>query len=145
VRGGAPPRRAVSGAGRRCGDRTGSHGTASSRVVRGRAGRLPTVPATLRPLGPTGLSVHPVCLGGNVFGWTLDGDEAFAVLDRVLAVAAARGAEPAQVAVAWVLAQPGVTSAIASVTSLAQLETLRAAADLALSEAELARLGHTDA
>jgi len=87
------------------------------------------VPATLRPLGPTGLSVHPVRLG-NVFGWTLDGDEAFAVLDRVLAVAAARGAEPAQVAVAWVLAQ---------------LETLLAAADLTLGEAELARLGHTDA
>jgi len=73
------------------------------------------------------------------------GDAAWAALDRVLAVAAARGAAPAQVAVAWVLAQPGVTSAIASVTSLAQLETLLAAADLTLGEAELARLGHTDA
>jgi aryl-alcohol dehydrogenase-like predicted oxidoreductase len=29
----------------------------------------------------TDLSVHPLCLGGNVFGWSADADESFAVLD----------------------------------------------------------------
>src|SRR5919107_2831368 len=32
-------------------------------------------------LGRTGLSVFPICLGGNVFGWTADEPESFAVLD----------------------------------------------------------------
>jgi aryl-alcohol dehydrogenase-like predicted oxidoreductase len=29
----------------------------------------------------TDLSVHPLCLGGNVFGWSADRDQSFAVLD----------------------------------------------------------------
>ena len=32
-------------------------------------------------LGRTGLDVFPICLGGNVFGWTADEAESFAVLD----------------------------------------------------------------
>jgi aryl-alcohol dehydrogenase-like predicted oxidoreductase len=32
-------------------------------------------------LGTTGLEVFPLCLGGNVFGWTLDEESSFAVLD----------------------------------------------------------------
>ncbi|MGG5809327.1 aldo/keto reductase [Falsiroseomonas sp. CW058] len=36
----------------------------------------------LRPLGRTGLQVSPLCLGGNVFGWTADRDTSFALLDR---------------------------------------------------------------
>lgn len=32
-------------------------------------------------LGGTDLDVFPICLGGNVFGWTADRDESFAVLD----------------------------------------------------------------
>jgi aryl-alcohol dehydrogenase-like predicted oxidoreductase len=32
-------------------------------------------------LGRTGLDVFPICLGGNVFGWTADEQESFAVLD----------------------------------------------------------------
>lgn len=34
-----------------------------------------------RPLGHSGLSVAPVILGGNVFGWTADEAASFAVLD----------------------------------------------------------------
>ncbi|MDE3081499.1 MAG: aldo/keto reductase, partial [Paracoccaceae bacterium] len=34
-----------------------------------------------RPLGASGLSVAPVILGGNVFGWTADEATSFAVLD----------------------------------------------------------------
>jgi aryl-alcohol dehydrogenase-like predicted oxidoreductase len=41
---------------------------------------LPTV-----PLGSTGLAVSPLCLGGNVFGWTADEDESAAVLDAYVA------------------------------------------------------------
>lgn len=36
---------------------------------------------TLRPLGRTSLSIEPLVLGGNVFGWTLDEAASFAVLD----------------------------------------------------------------
>ncbi|HEY3828561.1 MAG TPA: aldo/keto reductase [Solirubrobacteraceae bacterium] len=32
-------------------------------------------------LGDTDLDVFPLCLGGNVFGWTLDEERSFAVLD----------------------------------------------------------------
>jgi aryl-alcohol dehydrogenase-like predicted oxidoreductase len=35
----------------------------------------------LRELGRSGLKVSPVCLGGNVFGWTADEKTSFAVLD----------------------------------------------------------------
>jgi aryl-alcohol dehydrogenase-like predicted oxidoreductase len=38
--------------------------------------------AQKRDLGPSGLSISPLVLGGNVFGWNLNGDEAFRVLDR---------------------------------------------------------------
>jgi aryl-alcohol dehydrogenase-like predicted oxidoreductase len=36
---------------------------------------------TLRRLGRTSISIEPLVLGGNVFGWTLDETESFAVLD----------------------------------------------------------------
>jgi aryl-alcohol dehydrogenase-like predicted oxidoreductase len=35
-----------------------------------------------RPLGKSGLSVAPLALGGNVFGWTVDEPTAFRILDR---------------------------------------------------------------
>lgn len=38
-----------------------------------------TIP--LRPLGRSGLQVSPLCLGGNVFGWTVDEATSFALLD----------------------------------------------------------------
>ncbi|MFJ2743245.1 aldo/keto reductase [Streptomyces sp. NPDC087440] len=39
----------------------------------------------LRPLGTSGLDVFPLALGGNVFGWTADRDQSFAVLDAYVA------------------------------------------------------------
>jgi aryl-alcohol dehydrogenase-like predicted oxidoreductase len=63
---------------------------------------------------------------------------------RILAAldAAARetGSTPAQVAIAWVMAQPGVTAPIASATSLAQLQDLVQAAQLQLPAETLGRL-----
>lgn len=38
----------------------------------------------LRPLGRSGLQVSPLCLGGNVFGWTIDEATSFAILDAWL-------------------------------------------------------------
>ncbi|MEE1754139.1 aldo/keto reductase [Streptomyces sp. SP18CS02] len=40
---------------------------------------------SLRPLGTSGLDVFPLALGGNVFGWTADETQSFAVLDAYAA------------------------------------------------------------
>lgn len=37
---------------------------------------------TKRPLGRSGLSISPLVLGGNVFGWTADKGRSFELLDR---------------------------------------------------------------
>jgi len=50
------------------------------------------------------------------------------------------GAAPAEVALAWVIAQPGITAPIASATSLEQLASLVRATRLALSPEDLAAL-----
>ena len=55
-----------------------------------------------------------------------------AVLDALDAVSERLNATPAQVALAWQIARPGITAPIASATSLAQLEGLVAAARLKL-------------
>lgn len=55
-------------------------------------------------------------------------------------VAADHRATPAQVALAWLMAQPAVTAPIASATSVAQLQELLAAARLSLSAEDLAQL-----
>ena len=66
-----------------------------------------------------------------------------AVLAALDQVAAETGATLAQIALAWLAAQPGVTAPIASATSVAQLEELLPAMTLELSEDQLGRL--TDA
>jgi aryl-alcohol dehydrogenase-like predicted oxidoreductase len=64
-----------------------------------------------------------------------------AVLEGLDDVAAETGATPAQVALAWLAAQPGVTAPIASATSVEQLEELLGVLTLELSAAQLERLG----
>jgi aryl-alcohol dehydrogenase-like predicted oxidoreductase len=63
---------------------------------------------------------------------------------RILAaldeVAKRQSATPAQAALAWVMARPGITAPIASATSLAQLEELMAAAELQLDQRSIALL-----
>ena len=63
------------------------------------------------------------------------------VVDRVGAVAERRGVPRAQVALAWLLAQPVVTSPIIGVTRPQHLTEAVAAVDLALDDDELAELG----
>jgi aryl-alcohol dehydrogenase-like predicted oxidoreductase len=39
----------------------------------------------MRTIGSSDLSVHPLNLGGNIFGWTIDEEQSFAVLDAYAA------------------------------------------------------------
>jgi aryl-alcohol dehydrogenase-like predicted oxidoreductase len=61
----------------------------------------------------------------------------FALIDRAAEVAAARGVPSAQVALAWLLHKPGVTSPILGATKVAHVEDALAAVQLRLDEAEL--------
>jgi 1-deoxyxylulose-5-phosphate synthase len=63
-----------------------------------------------------------------------------AVVDRAAEVAAGRGVATAQVALAWLLHQPGVTAPIVGATRLEHLEDALAAEQLSLSEEERKRL-----
>ena len=65
-----------------------------------------------------------------------------AALDEV---AARHGAQPGEVALAWLMARPGVTAPIASATSLAQLEGLVRATQLSLSADDMALLNSASA
>ena len=67
-------------------------------------------------------------------------DHGLAVLSALDDIAAELHATPAEVALAWLIAQPAVTAPIASATSLEQLETLIKAATLTLPAAAIARL-----
>ncbi|MGB8634464.1 MAG: aldo/keto reductase [Rhodanobacteraceae bacterium] len=62
------------------------------------------------------------------------------VLRAVDDVAERHGASPAQVALAWLMARPGVTAPIASATSIEQLEELTGAIDLELDRADMESL-----
>ncbi len=64
----------------------------------------------------------------------------FDVVDAVVEVAAARDVPPAQVALAWLLAKPGVTAPIMGSTKKKHLKDALAAEELTLSEDEIAQL-----
>jgi aryl-alcohol dehydrogenase-like predicted oxidoreductase len=64
----------------------------------------------------------------------------FDVVDAVVEVAAARDVAPAQVALAWLLAKPGVTAPIVGATKKRHLKDALAAEELTLSEEEIALL-----
>ncbi len=73
---------------------------------------------------------------------TARGFNILAALDKISGKYAA---EPAQVAIAWLIAQPAVTAAIASATSLEQLKDLEKATTLSLTQEdrdELTRAGN---
>jgi len=64
----------------------------------------------------------------------------FAVVDRVGEIARKRGVPNAQVALAWVLQQPGVTSPIVGASKMSHLEDAVAALSVKLDEVELKAL-----
>lgn len=61
-------------------------------------------------------------------------------VDRIAQIARQKNATPSQVALAWVLQVPGLTSAIVGASSVAQLEENALAADLVLDSSDIAQL-----
>jgi aryl-alcohol dehydrogenase-like predicted oxidoreductase len=59
------------------------------------------------------------------------------ILDALDQVSRRLSAKPAEVALAWLIARPGVTAPIASATTLDQVESLIKAASLALPAADI--------
>jgi aryl-alcohol dehydrogenase-like predicted oxidoreductase len=81
--------------------------------------------------------------GGGVKAYLNErGNRILAALDGV---AARRSAKPAEVALAWLIAKPGVTAPIASATSLVQLESLIKAGSLTLDAADMEALDNASA
>ena len=67
-------------------------------------------------------------------------ERGFAVLAAVDKVASESGATPAQVALAWLLARPGITAPIVSATSVEQTQELLGAAEVQLAPEAIAAL-----
>ena len=72
-------------------------------------------------------------------------EQGFRVLAALDAAAARLSATPAQVALAWQMARPGITAPIASATSLEQWQELAGAAALVLDAATVAELDRASA
>jgi aryl-alcohol dehydrogenase (NADP+) len=66
--------------------------------------------------------------------------EDFDVVDRVVAIAEGRDVTPAQIALAWLLHQPGVTAPIIGASKMRHLEEAAAAVEIALSDEEIAQI-----
>lgn len=64
----------------------------------------------------------------------------FDVVDRVKGIAENRGVSSAQVALAWLLSRPGVTSPIIGATKMYHLEQAVDAVDIKLTDEEIARI-----
>ena len=63
-------------------------------------------------------------------------DSDFRIVDRVVEVAGKRGVSPAQIALAWILRQPGITSPIVGASTMGQLDEAVAALDITLAAQE---------
>lgn len=72
-------------------------------------------------------------------------DRGFRILRTLDTVAARIGANPAQIAIAWLIAQPDVTAPIASATSVQQVEELIAAVRLSLDDEAIGLLNSASA
>jgi len=64
----------------------------------------------------------------------------FTIVDRLTEIAQARGVKNAQIALAWILARPGVTAPIIGASKPYQLEDALAAMSIQLTAEEIARL-----
>ncbi len=64
-------------------------------------------------------------------------DSDFTIADRAADLAKHRGVSPAQIALAWLLAKPGVTSPIVGASKLPQLEEAVAATEIRLDASEM--------
>lgn len=78
--------------------------------------------------------------GANPFGDSKFADRNWNILDALKAVAAELDRSPAQVALAWVIARPGITSTLIGATRQDQLASNIAATEIALSNEQMRRL-----
>ncbi|MFF8596604.1 aldo/keto reductase [Streptomyces sp. NPDC015220] len=117
-----------------------------------------TSKTSLRKLGPSDLEVFPLALGGNVFGWTADQAQSFAVLDAYAAaggnfvdtadsysawIEGNRGGESETIIGKWVK-ERGNRSEVVIATKVSQhpdYQGLSAANIKAAADASLKRLG----
>ena len=67
-------------------------------------------------------------------------DSDFQIVDRVVTVANARGVAPAQIALAWLLRQTGVTAPIVGASKMAQLDQAVEALEITLTDDECRQL-----
>ena len=72
-------------------------------------------------------------------------EKGFKLLDELEHIAASQKATMGQVALAWIIARPGITAPIASATSIEQTRELLGALDLRLSDEALAELDRASA
>jgi aryl-alcohol dehydrogenase-like predicted oxidoreductase len=76
---------------------------------------------------------------------SFDKERNWRILDAVLEVGERAGASPSQVALAWLVRKPGVTSVIFGARSLAQLEENVKGAEVRIDDAMMARLDEASA
>jgi aryl-alcohol dehydrogenase-like predicted oxidoreductase len=67
-------------------------------------------------------------------------DSDFTVVDRITEIAAKRGVNNSQIALAWILARPGITAPIIGASKLPHLDDALAAAEIRLTEEEIQSL-----
>ena len=91
-----------------------------------------------RPWGEHTARIETDTFGAKLFDRTEVNDSQ--VAEALAAVAAARGATRAQVALAWLLAQPGVTAPIIGASKPAHFDDVTGALSLELGTEDLARL-----
>ncbi len=96
------------------------------------------------PVGATRLGENPA-RGMEAYGPRNVDERTWAVLAEVQAVASARGVSAAEVSLAWVAAQPAVTSVILGVRTTAQLAANLKSAALRLTPEEVLRLTEVSA
>ena len=75
----------------------------------------------------------------------IDKERAYDIIDAMAVVAKAHGSSVARVALAWLVQKKGVMSVIVGAKTIEQLDDNLAAADLALSKEEMARLDEASA
>lgn len=95
---------------------------------------------------PEGTRIEAATRQGWSESWdTYDNEHTWAVLDALLAVAQVCGKTPAQVALQWLLARPGVTAPIVGARNLQQLEDDLGAVGWTLPDEHLDRLNTVSA
>ena len=115
---------------------TGKYDRATVEAGAPRAGGLPSDAGTGGPRADDDKRLD----GANPFGDTLFTDRNWRIVDALRGVADAIGETPARVALAWVLARPGVDCALMGVSRVSQVHDNIAATDLQLAADQIAAL-----